>query len=141
MANPTNKKGFTIIEVLVVILLISLLAAFIVPQYIGKAEAAKPKIAKAGIAMLELHLSAFMLDCGRYPQPSEWPTALRSPPPGLVEKWKGPYGKESHLLDPWSHPYQYVLPGKKNPQGFDIVSYGADGKPGGEAENADIYND
>lgn len=136
-----HNAGFTIIEVLVVILLISLLAVFMVPRYLEKAEAGKRTAAQAQIAVVEQHLSAFMMDCGRYPSQSEGLEALRNAPPGLAEKWKGPYGKQSDLIDPWGNSFIYIRPGEKNPNSFDIVCCGSDGQRGGEGGNADMYND
>ncbi|MBN1766546.1 MAG: type II secretion system major pseudopilin GspG [Sedimentisphaerales bacterium] len=136
-----NRTGFTIVEVLVVILLISMLAVFMVPRYLERAEMAKGKSAKPKIAILEVNLGMFMTDCGRYPTQSEGLEALQSAPAGLSEKWRGPYGKHDDLLDPWGNQFIYVYPGTKNPNTFDIISYGKDGQIGGEDENADIYND
>jgi general secretion pathway protein G len=135
------RGGFTIIEILVVILLISLLAGLIVPKFINRIEPAKQKIAKTQIAKIESTLSGFLLDCGRYPDQSEGLKALVTCPPGLSDRWKGPYCKESELLDPWGKPFQYAKPGSKNPTSFDIFSYGTDGQPGGDGDNQDIYND
>jgi general secretion pathway protein G len=133
--------AFTIIEILVVILLISLLAGLIVPKLLSRVEPAKQKLAKAQIAKLELTLGAFLYDCGRYPDQNEGLKALTVCPPGLSDRWKGPYCKDSELLDPWGRPFQYAKPGTKNPTSFDIVSYGTDGQPGGDGDNQDIYND
>ena len=112
-----------------------------VPRYLERAETAKRSAAKAQIAILEQHLGAFMMDCGRYPSQSEGLSVLRTAPSGLTDKWKGPYGKESDLTDPWGNPFKYVMSGTKNPNAFDIISYGKDLQQGGEGENADIYND
>lgn len=136
-----RREGFTIIEVLVVILLISLMAVLVVPQYLGRAEEAKRHVAVSQIAQLESHVQAFFWDCGRYPEQGEGLKALRNPPANLAEKWRGPYCKESLLIDPWGNPFVYIKPGQKNPNSFDIVSYAADGKPGGDGNNQDIYND
>ncbi len=141
MDANVKTRGFTIIEILVVIILISILAALIVPRYLERAEQAKRLATKASIARIEQHLGAFYTDCSRYPTPSEGLSALRSAPPGLGDKWKGPYGGESDLIDPWGNQYVYQKPGKKNPNRYDIISYGADGQPGGEGDNADITND
>ena len=139
IGNKSN--GFTIIEVLVVIMLIGILAVFVVPRYLELAEEAKWNAAKPKIALLEQHLSMFMVNCGRYPTQAEGLDALRTAPAGLSDKWKGPYGKESNLLDPWGNRFEYFKPGQKNPNKFDIVSYGQDGQTGGEGFDADIFND
>jgi len=139
--KKTKIHGFTIVEVLVVVLLISLLAVLLVPKFIGSVPAAQRKIAKAQIATIEQLLSGFLMNCGRYPNQVEGLKALRTAPAGLTDKWKGPYGKESDLIDPWGNPFDYKNPGTKNPTSYDIISYGADGKPGGEGDSEDIYND
>lgn len=138
-ANRT-APAFTMVEILVVILLISLLAVFVVPQYMGRSEEAKRGIAKSHMALLEERLAAFQMDCGRYPEQSEGLKALVEAPPGLTEKWRGPYCKASQLKDPWGNAFDYRRPGTINPE-FDLISYGADGKQGGEGNNADLYND
>ena len=134
-------NGFTIVEVLVVILLISLLAVILVPKLVQRVPEAKRRIAKTQIVALEQLMSQFMMDCGRYPSQTEGMQSLRDAPPGLNEKWKGPYAKESDLIDPWGTPFKYERPGTKNPNSFDIISYGSDCQPGGEGDNADIFND
>ena len=133
------EKGFTIVEVLVVILLISILAVFVVPQYLNRVEGAKRKATRSQIALLEQHVNAFLMDCGRYPDQAEGLQALRTAPAGLAGKWRGAYAKESQLIDPWGNAFIYVKPGNKNPSGFDIVSYGSDGQSGPEGD--DIFND
>ena len=139
ISNKTN--GFTIIEILVVIMLIGILAVFTVPRFLGVAEEGKWNAAKPKMALLEQDLSMFMVNCGRYPTQAEGLKALRTAPPGLAGKWKGPYGKESDLDDPWDNQFEYFMPGQKNPNTYDIVSYGQDGQPGGEGNDADIFND
>ncbi len=135
------RSGFTIVEVLVVILLIGLLAVFMVPRYLKKAEQSKVIIAKAQLATIEQDLAGFMFDCGRYPTQAEGLDALQVAPSSLVGKWKGPYGKKNDIIDPWGNKFVYRNPGQKNPNGFDLFSYGADGQEGGQGNNADIYND
>ena len=132
--------GFTIVEVLVVILLIGLLAVFIVPPYINRAEQARRDLVRPQMAILENALAMFYRDCGRYPEQAEKVDVLVTSPQGLVGKWKGPYCKESQLLDPWGNPFVYQRPGTKN-RTYDLISYGKDGQQAGEGENADIYND
>ena len=141
MFRRDNIRGFTIVELLVVVLLISMLAVFMVPRFLEKAEMAKSKLVKAKIEILENDLSVFWTDCGRYPTQSEGLGALRTVPTGLSEKWRGPYGKKDDLLDPWGKAFLYIIPGKKHPNGYDIISYGKDGQQGGEGDNADIDNE
>jgi len=140
MKKMKSQKAFTIVEVLVVIVLISLLAGLMVPRYMERARMAKWDLAKTKMSSLEGDLGMFMNDCDRYPTQSEGLAALRTAPSGLTEKWRGPYGKEDNLLDPWGNEYIYIIPGKKNINSFDLISYGRDGQQGGEDDNADIDN-
>jgi len=130
-----NSYGFTLIELLVVMVIIGLLAALVAPRFIRQEENAKIKAAKAQIELLGTALDTFRLDVGRYPASDEGLEALRTKPGGL-ERWDGPYLKKDLPLDPWGKAYAYKSPGEHGP--FDIVSYGADGAPGGEGDNRDI---
>jgi general secretion pathway protein G len=127
--------GFTLIELLVVMIIIGLLAALVGPRFIRQEEKAKIKAAKAQIELLGTALDTFRLDVGRYPTSDEGLEALRAKP-GSLERWDGPYLKKDLPVDPWNKPYAYRSPGEHGP--FDIVSYGADGTPGGEGDNRDI---
>jgi general secretion pathway protein G len=98
----------------------------------------KHQLARAKMTVIEAAIVQYFLDCSQYPASLE---ELLKPPAGLEGKWKGPYLKDSQLLDPWGNKYIYVPEGKVNPGSFDIISYGADGSPGGEGDNEDIYND
>lgn len=135
-----RQKGFTIIELVVVAVIIGLLAAFVVPNIGKKFGKAKANIAKGKIAIIESALVEFQIDCGRFPTDTENLDALLVAPTDLEEKWDGPYCKESDLIDPWENPYQYVAEGVINPNSFDIICLGADGAEGGEGENEDLYN-
>lgn len=135
-----TNKGFTIVEVLVVIILISLIASVIVPKIIPSIDDQRVKITRAKMASLGAVIQQFYLDCGRYPDNSEGLEVLLSSPSGLEDKWKGPYLNESGLLDAWEKPFIYAANDNINPGHFDLVSYGADGVPGGEGVNADIDN-
>jgi general secretion pathway protein G len=130
-----NRHGFTLIELLVVMVIIGLLAALVGPRFIRQEEKAKIKAAKAQIELLGTALDTFRLDVGRYPSSQEGLEALRTKPGGL-ERWDGPYLKKDLPLDPWGKAYVYKSPGEHG--AFDIVSYGADGAPGGEEDNRDI---
>jgi len=136
-----NRGGFTFIEVLTVVIIIGLLAAFVVPRVFKNIGFAKTKIARSKMAIIENALAAFNLDCGRYPTSEEGLDALLAPPAGLEDKWNGRYLKKSDLLDPWGNPYIYVAEGTVNPGSYDLISLGADGQEGGTGDNADIYND
>jgi general secretion pathway protein G len=127
--------GFTLVELLVVMIIIGLLAALVGPRFIRQEEKAKIKATKAQIELFGTALDTFRLDVGRYPRAEEGLEALRTKPGGL-ERWDGPYLKKELPLDPWGKAYVYKSPGEHGP--FDIVSYGADGAPGGEGDNRDI---
>ncbi len=139
-----QKRGFTLIELMVVVLIIAMLGTFVAPSVLNKLKRAKSDLAKPRMVMIENALKQFELDCGRLPDESEGGlevlTATEAPA-GLEGKWNGPYLKKSQLLDPWGNPYVYVQQGQFNPGSFDLISFGADGQEGGEGENADIVND
>jgi general secretion pathway protein G len=143
MNRKTCKRdgAFTIVELLVVITIISLLAAFVAPRMFRGLGKAKRDIARAKMATLEDALGRFNIDCGRFPTESEGLAALVEAPTDVGEKWRGPYLKKSDLLDPWNNDYIYVPEGQVNPGFFDLISLGADGQEGGEGDNADIYNE
>lgn len=136
-----KAKAFTLIELLVVIVIISLLAGWVAPQLIQRLGKAKKDLARPKMETIETAIANFYMDCGRYPDDSEGLEVLVTAPAELEEKWKGPYIKQSQLLDPWGNPYIYAAEGEVNPGSFDLISYGADGESGGEGDNADIYND
>ncbi len=136
-----KTSGFTLLELLVVLIILGLLAALVGPRLIGKVGKAKREIAKSQIALLESALDQYRLDVGRYPTTEEGLEALINPPADeeLRAKWQGPYLKKRKIpKDPWGHPYQYRCPGEHGD--YDLWSYGADGQPGGSGENADITN-
>lgn len=138
-----ERKGFTIIELLVVVLVIALLATFIAPRMLKKVGGAKRDITRSKMAIIESALGNFYIDCGRYPTDDEGLEALIEAPGEFEEKWNGPYLKRSNLEDTWKNPYIYEEEGTINVGSFDIISYGADGEPGGEEESGDedIFNE
>ncbi|MCJ7777703.1 MAG: type II secretion system major pseudopilin GspG [Sedimentisphaerales bacterium] len=136
-----KTQAFTLVELLVVILIISMLAAFVAPRMFKGLGRAKVDIARAKMAIIEGALGQFYIDCGRYPDDSEGLEVLLVPAADIEEKWNGPYLKRSDLLDPWNNPYIYLAEGEYNVGSFDLISLGADGMEGGEGENADIVND
>jgi general secretion pathway protein G len=130
-----SEKGFTLVELIVVVIIIGLLAGLVVPQFIKQEEKATAKAAKAQIELFGTALDTFRLDVGRYPTTQEGLQALTQKPGG-VERWDGPYLKKEVPPDPWNKPYLYKSPGEHGP--YDILSYGADGVPGGDGNNHDI---
>ena len=133
------KQGFTLLEMLVVLVIIGLLAGLVGPQLFGNIDSAKVKTAETQIKMLKNSLGTLYLDLGRYPSNDEGLNLLSAPPKEeqLKTLWKGPYLAEALPLDPWNHAYQYHLPGPSG-RPFALYSWGADGQPGGEGLNADI---
>lgn len=134
-----TRRGFTLIEMLVVILIISILAAMIIPRLFGHTDDAKIAKAKADIAQLESSLQDYRLSNGTFPSTEDGLQALVVQPSD-APNWKGPYLEHSVPLDPWDHPYVYQSPGP-NGEDYLITSYGADGQPGGTGVNADITSD
>jgi general secretion pathway protein G len=130
-----NQSGFTLVEMIVVVIIIGLLAGLVLPQFIKQGEKAEAGAAKAQIELLGTALDTFRLDVGRYPSSQEGLQALTQKPGG-ADRWDGPYLKKALPADPWGKPYIYKSPGDHGP--YDILSYGADGAPGGEGVNRDV---
>lgn len=137
LSRPPISRGFTLLELLVVIVIIGLLAAYVGPKYFAQLGKSEVTITKAQIEAFEKALDTFRLDVGRYPTTEEGLGALVAQP-AAATKWNGPYLKKNAPLDPWGHVYLYRSPGSKGD--FEIQSYGKDGQPGGDGENADITN-
>ncbi|MCK5718688.1 MAG: type II secretion system major pseudopilin GspG [Thiomargarita sp.] len=133
------NKGFTLLEMLVVLVIIGLLAGLVGPQLFGHVDESKYKSAKVQIKMLKGAIGALYLAIGRNPTFDEGLTLLVTPPTDLSIKkfWKGPYIEGAVPLDPWNHHYQYDTPGK-NGEAYSLYSFGADGKLGGTEYNTDI---
>ena len=134
-----NSRGFTLVEIMVVMVILGVLAATIVPQFIGKTHDAKVSAAKADVAELENAVERFNTDMDHCPTTDEGLKLLVEAPPGDEKKWKGPYVKQVRK-DPWGNPYQYRYPGIHHPSSFDVWSRGADNADGGEGPGADIGN-
>jgi len=129
-----NQKGFTLVELIVVMVIIGLLASFVYVKFIGRVGESKQHAAKAQIEIFNQALELYRLDTGQYPSTDQGLNALNENPG--IENWAGPYLKKAIPNDPWNRPYHYQSPG--NHGDYDLSSYGADGSPGGEGENRDI---
>ena len=137
----SRRSGFTLIEILVVIVVIAILATLVAPNIFKNVGEAKSTTARAQIENLSSALDAYRLDNGTYPTTQQGLDALTSLPTiDPPANWKQPYLRKAVPNDPWGKPYIYIFPGESNPMGFDLISYGADGKLGGEGEDADILS-
>ena len=134
-----NAPGFTLVEIMVVVVILGILAATIIPQFRNTTQDAKIGAAKSAVAELESALERFNIHLDRYPTTEEGLKVLVEPPSGDDKKWRGPYIKVLRP-DPWGSPYQYRNPGTHKTSGFDVWSRGADGADGGEGDGADIGN-
>ena len=132
-----QAKGFTLMEIIIVVIIMGLIAALVVPNLFKKTEKAKRQICKIQITMLEDAVKSFKLDTGRYPTTEEGLNALLETPAD-VTNWDGPYLEKGLPQDPWGRNYLYEYPGKNYT--FEITSLGADGKEGGEGEDKDVNN-
>ena len=140
MKKPsTNTGGFTLIEMLVVLVIIGMLAGLVGPKLFGRVDSSKVKTADVQVKMFKGSLETFRLDVGRFPTPAEGLQALNQPPSEERAKarWRGPYLDQELPRDPWDNPYQYSVPGASG-QPFALYSLGGDGKLGGEGTDADI---
>ncbi|MBY6205940.1 type II secretion system major pseudopilin GspG [Halomonas denitrificans] len=134
MHSKSAAGGFSLIELLVVLVILGMIAGLVVPNIMGRSEDAKARTAVAEIQRLSMAVDEFYLDTGRAPR------ELRElvEEPANVSNWNGPYVNNSNLEDPWQNPYQYRYPGEH--RDFDLLSYGADGSPGGEGAAKDVAN-
>ncbi|GAB2314967.1 type II secretion system major pseudopilin GspG [Stenotrophomonas geniculata] len=133
--RKARQKGFSLIEIMVVVVIIGILAALIVPRLMDRPDQARVVAARQDIAALMQALKLFKLDNGRYPSAEQGLQALVKPPQGGGAMPVTPY-LDRLPNDPWGHPYQYQIPGTHGD--IDVFSLGADSKPGGDAGNADI---
>jgi general secretion pathway protein G len=141
MTSPTRPRhGFTLIEVLVVIVVLAVLATLVAPNLFRHVGAARETTATSQIEMFGAALDAYRLDNGRYPSTEQGIAALWQAPTiePRAANWRGPYLRKQPPLDPWGAAYQYRAPGTQSGAGYDLLSLGADGKPGGDGEAADI---
>ena len=130
-----TRRGFTLLELLLVLVILGVLAALVVPKFAGRSQQARETAAKSDISSISTAIGAFEIDNGRYPTSEEGLGALAKQPSG-VDSWKGPYLQRQLPNDPWGNPYVYKYPGQQNPCGFDLYSFGPDGREG----NDDIGN-
>lgn len=133
--NAARSGGFTLLELLVVMVIIGLLAAYVGPRYFAQIGKSEQKAAKAQIEAFGKALDTYRLDTGRYPSTEQGMAALVVKP-NDEPKWQGPYLQKQVPLDPWGKPYVYRSPGQNAE--YDLLSNGKDGQPGGEGENVDI---
>jgi general secretion pathway protein G len=135
--SPRAAAGFTLLELLVVLVILGLLIGVVAPRFFGQVGKSEVKVATAQIRSLEDALDQYRLDVGRYPTTEQGLAALNTQPAG-VARWQGPYLKKVVPNDPWGTPYQYRSPGEHGE--LDLFSLGKDGQPGGTADAADIAN-
>jgi general secretion pathway protein G len=132
-----HATGFTLLELLVVMVIIGLLASIVAPQYFSQVGKSSTKVARAQIEAFGQALDQYRLDTGRYPTSEQGLAALRTAPAG-VRNWQGPYLKRDVPADPWGQSYQYKAPGQHAE--YDLISLGADGQPGGDGDAADVVS-
>jgi len=137
LSRVRQSSGFTLLELLVVLVIIGLLVGYVAPRYFSQVGKSEAKVARAQIKALEDALDQYRLDVGKYPDSEQGLTALFTQPAD-ESRWQGPYLKKAVPNDPWGTPYQYRQPGEHGE--FDIFTLGKDAQPGGSAEAADIGN-
>jgi general secretion pathway protein G len=137
LTHLNHHRGFTLLELLVVLVILGLLVGYVAPRYFGQVGKSEIKVARAQIKALEDALDQYRLDVGRYPTTEQGLTALNTQPSGET-RWQGPYLKKAVPPDPWGNPYQYRAPGEHGE--VDVYSFGTDGQSGGTGEAADITN-
>jgi general secretion pathway protein G len=139
---PASGNGFTLIEIVVVVIILGLLVGLVGPQIVGRVGQSRVQTARAQIEMLATQLDLYRLDNSAYPTTEQGLNALWGKPTTepVPKTWRGPYSRKAIPLDPWGEPYVYRHPGVENPNGFDLASLGADGRSGGEDEAADIMS-
>ncbi len=137
-ASTRTQRGFTLLELLVVLVIIGMLVAIVGPRYFAQLGKSQTTVARAQIDVLTKALDSYRLDVGRFPTAEEGLQALVVKP-ASADKWGGPYLKKDVPPDPWGHPYVYQIPGTKGD--YAVISYGRDGQPGGTGEDADISSE
>ena len=134
-----NSRAFTLVEIMVVVVILGILAATIIPQFMTTTYDAKVSAAQAHIAVLQSGVQRFFIHMDRYPTAEEGLKVLVEAPAGEEGKWRGPYIDQLRL-DPWGNAYQYRVPGTHHATSFDIWSRGADSKDSGEGQGVDVGN-
>ena len=133
---PRRSRGFSLLELVIVLIILGTIMAFLAPRIFGNVERANQQLAKAKMEQISGQLEIMRLEAGRYPNSQEGLRALLEKPAGM-DRWSGPYVKDAATLkDPWGNDFKYTAPGATRP--FDLLSLGADGREGGEGENKDI---
>ena len=135
--RPARQAGFTLLELLVVLVILGLLAGYVAPRYFSQVGKSEVTTAQAQIGALEKALDQYRIDTGRYPSTEQGLAALNVKPADEA-RWGGPYLKKAVPSDPWGNPYQYRMPGERSE--VDVFSLGRDGRPGGTDADADIGN-
>ena len=136
-----KRRGFTLLELLVVLLIIGMLVAYVGPKYFGEVGKSQRQVAAAQIEGISQALDQFRIDTGHYPTTAEGLAVLYAAPGTSIEpNWNGPYLKKPVPPDPWGNAYVYTIPSTVQGKDYDLICYGADGQPGGTGENADITN-
>ncbi len=131
-----KQRGFTLLELLVVILIIGLLTAVVAPRFVGQISKSESTAARAQIEALDKALQSYRIDTGRFPSTSQGLAALVTQPSD-EPRWRGPYMQGDIPVDPWGSPYQYRIPGPPG-RDYELSSYGRDRSPGGTGDDADI---
>lgn len=139
MSRTTRPRGFTLLEMLVVLVIIGLIASLVGPQLFNRVDTSKVQVADTQARMLRGAVETFYLEVGRLPTSQEGLSVLTQPPVDdrAKARWRGPYLNEAVPADPWGNPYVYSVPGG-DAMPFALYSLGADGQPGGEGNDADV---
>jgi general secretion pathway protein G len=138
LESSASERGFTLLELLVVILIIGLLTGIVAPRFLNQIARSETTTARAQIDAFDKALQAFRIDVGRYPSTGEGLQALVVAPANEA-RWRGPYLKDNIPPDPWGMPYKYTFPSSRG-KDYDLISYGRDRATGGSGDDADIAN-